>query len=225
MTPRKRNKKGEGAMLRNELIDAAMRILDRAPATVLSLRMVAREAGVAAPSVYPHFTDGQAMMSEIVRECWRQMAAAMALAADQVDDGDAFARLKAKMGAFVQYAMERPSRYQLLFAMQPLDPEDPGQMDGYIRPVYRQVTDTLEDHVREGGVLPADDLLESALMVISLAHGRIALAHLAPIREGNSPPHVEAFVLDMLDRIFRTQEPKTPRSKHPRTRKAAKVCS
>lgn len=199
---RKRNRRGEGALLRDELIQAAMRILDRAPATQLSLRMVAREAGIAAPSVYPHFADARTMMSEIVRECWRQMAVIMAEAARETARASAFERLKNQMAAFVHYAMARPSRYQLLFAMQPIEPEDASQMEGYLKPVYRQVIETLEAYRNEGGVLPASDLTSSALLVISLAHGRIALAHLAPVRLGNSAPHVEAFVRDLLDRIF-----------------------
>ena len=199
---RKRNRRGEGSHLRDELIQAAMRILDRAPATQLSLRMVAREAGVAAPSVYPHFADARTMMSEIVRECWRQMARAMADAASKSASRSAFERLKAQMSAFVHYAMERPSRYQLLFAMQPIEPAPPSDMEGYLKPVSRQVIETLEIYLSEGGKLPADDLTASALLVISLAHGRIALAHLAPARIGNSAPRVAAFVLDLLDRIF-----------------------
>lgn len=199
---RKRNRRGEGGLLRDELIRAAMRILDRSPATQLSLRMVAREAGIAAPSVYPHFDDARTMMSEIVRECWRQMALAMAEAARDSAGHSAFDRLKAQMAAFVRYAMERPSRYQLLFAMQPMEPEASREMEGYLKPVYRQVIEALEAYQSEGGLLPASDMMSSALLVISLAHGRIALAHLAPQRLGNSAPHVEAFVLDLLERIF-----------------------
>lgn len=72
---------------------------------------VAREAGVATPSVYPHFADAQTLMSEIVRECWRQLEASMLAAALSSSDSRPFVRLKAqKMSAYVHYAMERPSR-------------------------------------------------------------------------------------------------------------------
>lgn len=202
LTVRKRNRRGEGALLRGELIQAAMRILDRAPATQLSLRMVAREAGIAPPSVYPHFADAQTMMTEIMQECWNQMALAMAAAAEDGCDDNAFSRLARQMTAYVHYAMERPSRYQLLFAMQPVATEDSRQIDGLLRPVYRQVIATLECYCRQGGILPADDLTSSALLIISLAHGRIALAHLAPSRAGNSDASVEDFVQDLLGRIL-----------------------
>lgn len=200
MIKRQRNHKGEGSRLKDELMQAAMRILDRAPATSLSLRMVAREAGVAAPSVYPHFPDAATMMSEIVRECWEQMAAAMADAARSCTSDDAFDCLKEQMAAFVRYAMERPSRYQLLFALQPVEEED--TMAGYLRPAYREARVSIDRYVTQGGRLPAEDEMSTVLLVISLAHGRIALAHLAPHREGNSAVAVERFVLSLLDRIF-----------------------
>lgn len=197
---RVRNQRGEGSRLRSELIEAAMRLLDKSPSTPLSLRMVAREAGVAAPSIYPHFQDAQTLMSEIVRECWRQMGAALA-GATHPEGQPPLERLKAQMASYVEYAMERPSRYQLLFAMHSIDPES-DMMDGYMRPAYRQVSDTVEAVVAAGRRLPADDLQSATLLVISVAHGRIALAHLAPDRPGNSMQSVMEFVSDQIERAF-----------------------
>lgn len=180
---------------------AAMRILDRAPGSQLSLRLVAREAGVAAPSVYPHFADARTMMTEIVRECWRQVGEEMAAGAAAYST-DARGRLKNQFSAFVDYAMERPSRYQLLFALQPIDPAEADTMQGHLRPAYRQVLHVVEEFAREGGKLPGEDIASSTLLLISLAHGRIALAHLAPDRVGNSARGVKAFVLQAIERLF-----------------------
>ena len=197
---RQRNQRGEGARLKDELIEAAMRILDRSPSAQLSLRMVAKEARVAAPSVYRHFPDGKAMMTEIVRECWSQMGERLVDAAKASDQIAPFDALKVKMSAFVQYAMERPSRYQLLFAPS-FDPEH--DIEGPLRPAYRPVLESIETIAAGGGRLPAGDPVSTALLAISLAHGRIALAHLAPRRPGNFPPEVEAFVLDTLETLFK----------------------
>lgn len=196
---RQRNQRGEGARLKDELIEAAMRILDRSPAAQLSLRMVAKEAGVAAPSVYRHFPDAKAMMAEIVRECWSQMGDRLVGVAKDSDQDAPFDELKAKMSAFVRYAMERPSRYQLLFAPS-FDPEH--DIEGPLRPAYRPVLESIEAIAASGGRLPAGDAVSTALLTISLAHGRIALAHLAPRRPGNFAPEVEAFVLDTLNLLF-----------------------
>lgn len=199
---RQRNQRGEGSRLREELIQAAMRVLDSAPGSQLSLRLVAREAGVAAPSVYPHFADVRTMMTEIVRECWQQVGEEMGEAAATSPAADAPTRLKRQFSAFVDYAMGRPSRYQLLFALHPIGAKEEDEMQGHLRPAYRQVLQSIEAFIAEGGRLPSDDKASSTLLLISLAHGRIALAHLAPRRPGNSAASVKAFVLDAIDRLF-----------------------
>jgi len=55
--PRRRNLRGEGGRLKAGVIDATMRLLDRSPTAESSLRMAAKEGGVAAPSIYAHFPD------------------------------------------------------------------------------------------------------------------------------------------------------------------------
>ena len=196
---RQRNPRGEGARLREEVIDAAMRILDRAPAAALSLRMVAREAGVAAPSLYRQFPDAAAMMGEIIEECWRQVGQAMQAAADEAADRPPLSRLQAQMGAFVRYAMLRPSRYQLLFAL-PLGWDH--ELVGPLRPAWSPVLETIERHVAEGGRLPTADAPTAALLTLSFAHGRIALAHLAPVRRSNRADDVERFIGATLEGLF-----------------------
>ena len=176
-----------------------MRILDRAPATELSLRMVAREAGVAAPSLYRQFEDADTMMKAVVRECWAQVGTAMADARDVGGETAPLAQLQARMAAYVHYAMERPSRYQLLFAL-PVGWEV--ELDGPLRPAYRVVYESIERHAAAGGHLPTGDVVTAAILTISFAHGRIALAHLAPARPGNFTREVEAFVRETLERLF-----------------------
>ena len=196
---RQRNLRGEGSRLKEEVIEAAMRILDRSPATELSLRTVAREAGVAAPSLYRQFADAEAMFREVVRECWLQVGVEMSAAASAARDQPPVGRLQEQLGAYVRYAMQRPSRYQLLFALQA---GSDGDLDGPLRPAYRPVLETIESHVAAGGRLPTADAVSAAIFTLSFAHGRIALAHLAPARPGNLAPVVEDFVRDVVGRLF-----------------------
>src|SRR5260370_16637253 len=55
--PRQRNPRGQGERLRDDIIEAASRLLADPAAPPLTLRGVAREVGVAATSVYLHFAD------------------------------------------------------------------------------------------------------------------------------------------------------------------------
>lgn len=187
--------------MKGEVIDAAMRLLDRSPTAELSLRMVAKEAGVAAPSIYAHFPDARAVTTEIVRQCWAQMGDEMTRASVSAASGSVLDVIKAQMGAYVRYAMERPSRYQLLFAMQPIEEHEP-DLRGLLQPAYRSLFSSIERWAGEGRKLPGKDAISVTLLTLSIAHGRIALAHLAPLRPGNSAPNIEAFVMEALDQIF-----------------------
>lgn len=65
------NPRGSGARLREELVDAALRLLEATRGDAdLTLRGVAREAGVAAPSIYSHFANvdqlGLAVLDRVV---------------------------------------------------------------------------------------------------------------------------------------------------------------
>lgn len=199
-TKRQRNQRGEGARLKQELVEAAMRILDRQPGAQLSLRMVAKEAGVAAPSVYRHFPDARAMMTEIVSVCWAQMGSRIAEAAADVGTDDPLSSLKAQMSAYVQYAMERPSRYQLLFTLSSGVEHD---LEGPLRPAYRPVRASIEAASARGIALPTADAASTTVLALSMVHGRIAIAHLSPQRDGNNAAGVQDFALEALTILFR----------------------
>jgi AcrR family transcriptional regulator len=199
---RERNQRGSGERLRSEVIEAAMRILDQNPVSDLSLRMVAREVGVAAPSVYAHFPDAKTMIAEVGRECWRQLGEAMASSTAHLQQPTAREELIAKMTAYVQYAMERPSRYQLLFAPEHATSESSVDAPGLLQPAYRSVIASIERLTAEGGTLPAKDAISTTLLILSMAHGRIALAHLAPWRSGNTANGVTTFVSETLQQLF-----------------------
>lgn len=208
---RERNQRGSGDRLRAEVIEAAMRILDQNPVSDLSLRMVAREAGIAAPSVYAHFPDAKTMIAEVGRECWRQLGTAMSASTAHLVQPQAREEIAAKMTAYVRYAMERPSRYQLLFAPEHAESEQAEDTPGLLQPAYRSVIASVERLAAEGGTLLAKDTISATLVILSLAHGRIALAHLAPWRSGNSLEGVTEFVLATLNKLLGPEIKPTPR--------------
>lgn len=201
-TKRPKSLRGQGGRLKLDLIEAAMRFLDRAPASDLSLRMVASEAGVSPTSAYKHFANAGALMAEVVRECWRQLGAQMVEGAAQAQGKDALASLQQQMCAYARYAMERPSRYQLLFALEPMDFDAPIDLPGPVQPAYRSVCAAIAQAVDEGRGLPMPDVHFSALLTLSVAHGRIALAHTAPHRDANALPEIESFIITALERLF-----------------------
>src|SRR5215468_10258242 len=64
--PRQRNPRGQGERLRDDIIEAASRLLADPAAPPLTLRAVAREVGVAATSVYLHFDDIESLFLAVI---------------------------------------------------------------------------------------------------------------------------------------------------------------
>ncbi len=111
-TTRVRNPRGEGARLRHELVEAASRLLDAGGGTP-SLRAVARETGVAAPSVYSHFPDLDALLRAVVSRHLAELTASC-LAAASAQPAPA-AGVRALALAYVRWGVEHPGAYRIAF--------------------------------------------------------------------------------------------------------------
>jgi AcrR family transcriptional regulator len=100
--------------LRDEILDAARALIEDGGEQAASLRSVARRVGIAAPSIYAHFPDREAIVSALVDEAFDELSAAVTAATDAAT-GPA-AKLCAACSAYMDFAMRRPNRYQLAFA-------------------------------------------------------------------------------------------------------------
>src|ERR1700721_97053 len=69
---RTRNPRGSGAQLRAEIIHGAGLILDETgSADAVTLRAIARRIAIAAPSIYAHFPDREAILTALVEDGFR----------------------------------------------------------------------------------------------------------------------------------------------------------
>jgi AcrR family transcriptional regulator len=112
---RTRNPRGEGSRLREEILEAARELLEQDGEQHVSLRRIARQIGIAAPSIYAHFPDREAIVSALVDEAFDELSAVVTTAIDAAPD-EPIAKLRAACSAYMEFAMERPNRYQLAFA-------------------------------------------------------------------------------------------------------------
>jgi len=115
MTPaRERNRKGAGDRLRPEILSAAASLVAEGGADALSLRAIARRAGVTAPAIYAHFKDIDAVRNAVVAETFSELADWLARGAqDRTDPVD---RLRATCRAYVDYGFRNPRQYAILFS-------------------------------------------------------------------------------------------------------------
>ena len=108
------NRRGDGGRLREEILLAATRLLGRATSQdAVTLRAIARETGVAAPSIYKHFADRDAVLEAVVSATFARLEAVCAHAYAHHSTGTE--RVHAISRAYVAFAAEHPSEYRMLF--------------------------------------------------------------------------------------------------------------
>lgn len=111
---RTRNRRGEGGHLRADILAAATDLLDHGDERAVTLRAVARQAGIAAPSIYPHFPGRPAIMLAVVREAFAELSGRLRAAVDAAGD-DAEQCLYAACHAYLDFAAAHPERYRAMF--------------------------------------------------------------------------------------------------------------
>ena len=128
-TSRRRNPRGEGAKLRDQLIAAAAEVLDEVgDADRVSVRAIATRAGVSPTALYLHFPDRDALVAATVDAGFAAFNDALLTAAREHDDPRA--ALAAMGRAYLRFTAAQPALYAVLFsARRPLGPSPPRDVD------------------------------------------------------------------------------------------------
>jgi AcrR family transcriptional regulator len=100
--------------LSRALVEAARRILEAEGAAALSLRAVAREAGVSPAAPYHHFKDKTELLEAVAHEGWETLGEAITEARrSNADPGEALGAIGL---AYLHFARDNPALYRLMYA-------------------------------------------------------------------------------------------------------------
>lgn len=178
---RRANPRGQGSRLRAELLDAAARLLDGGGRDVtITLRGVAREAGVAAPSIYDHFPRLDDLLLALAEEFLAELSQVLDQAARRVRAPDPEARLRAVARAYLRWGMGRPGPYALVFEGRGLPAVNGSSPGDRLPSVPLDVlTDVLAGVLTDGDPASANPRL-AALTVWTGLHGIVTLRAARP---------------------------------------------
>src|SRR6202140_2872056 len=98
--------------LRAALVRAAIELLDERGETELSLRAVARRAGVSPAAPYRHYADREALVSAVAAVGYRELAGRLAAAHPSPSSP---AQLASVAVAYVEFALDRPALFRIMF--------------------------------------------------------------------------------------------------------------
>ena len=194
---RRPNRRGEGSRLREDLIAAAMTIIEAQGGEQVSLRGVARRVGIAATSVYLHFPDVDHLLAAVMQRCFEGLTAATTEAASQaagpVDE------LRRRCRAYCNFALEHPRLYQVMFQdnLPAVLSADPAATPG--RQSFANLVATVRQCLESGAAPPHDDPFRLASLIWTAEHG-IVLARMARPAFPWAP--LDALVDEMIDKMM-----------------------
>ncbi|HXZ72806.1 MAG TPA: TetR/AcrR family transcriptional regulator [Streptosporangiaceae bacterium] len=196
--PRRRNRRGQGGQLREDLITAAMTMIEASQDGQPSLRGIARHVGIAATSVYLHFPDVDHLLAAVVERSFEQLTAATAQAAEHA--ADPADELRARCRAYCRFALDHPNLYQIMFqADLPLTTiaGNPAATPG--RRSFQNLVATVERCLQQGLAPAHDDPFRLASLIWTAEHGIV----LARISRPTFPwTALDSLVDEMVDRMM-----------------------
>lgn len=187
----------------DSLVEAAGELLEADGLEALSLREVARRAGVSTAAPYHHFADKQALLVALAVDGFDDLAAALTRATAKVKTPRA--RLQAVADGYLRFAKQRPALYQLMFS--PLLAGARGK--GPLFEASQRALSVLRGAVL-GGKRGADAV--DVLLAWALGHGVASLVELG-LFDGPSlgaPKNVERLVMERLVGQLSSQGRKAP---------------
>jgi AcrR family transcriptional regulator len=173
-TARRRNPRGQGERLRDDIVEAASKLLADPASPPLTLRAVAREVGVAATSVYLHFADIQSLVVAVAErrfgELVQEVEGALGSAATPRE------QVVAGCLAYCEFGLEHPGHYQVMF-VSPLPTMETVPIEetpGF--PVFRQLIDAVAAAIAPATPsAPASEATVTATLIWQQLHGIVSL--------------------------------------------------
>jgi AcrR family transcriptional regulator len=186
---RKQNARGQGDLLREEILTAGVRMLEElGDDQALSLRAVARAVSVAATSVYLYFPDRDALVLAVTQRCHEELVAVGDAA--EAAQAHATAQLRARILAQAEWAETHPGLYKVL--------HESGvhrRLGMPFKEVMVERTRTAVQRCMDAGVAPHDDALTVTIDLRTAVNGMLA-------QRINEPDLPWPPLTDQLDRFL-----------------------
>ena len=163
--------------LRPALLDAGLSLLAERGVDGFTLREVARRAGVSHAAPYHHFPDKGALVRAIVAESFELLGSALAEAASAAGD-EPFDRIRAMGLAYVEFALDHPQRYRLMFRSELSrsgDSEVATEADAAGGTAFATLMSAVQDAADRGQLRAGTDAGGAAVAAWSSVHGLASL--------------------------------------------------
>ncbi len=175
-TPRRaRNRRGEGALLREDILEAASQLLvELGDEEKVTMRAVAAAVGVSPPSVYLHFPDKDTLIFAVCQQLFAALDNAIEGATAGM--GDPFDRMRARALAYARFGVDHPEHYRVLFMQKPeAAPEGFGSEQLMESAAFAHLLENVVELLATGLLEPALEAFPLAVELWAVVHGCTSL--------------------------------------------------
>jgi AcrR family transcriptional regulator len=129
----------------DEIVEAALGLVDDGGAHGLSLASVGKAVGMTPPALYHYFASREALLDALVLAGYADLGTAVESAVRQARDRSPADRLTAITGAWRRWALDHPRRYSMLFTGSRRGAVDPLESVGAISQSMLALVTTIQE--------------------------------------------------------------------------------
>jgi AcrR family transcriptional regulator len=161
--------------LRAALLEAALAVISEIGPQGLSIREVARRAGVSHAAPYRHFADRDELILAVVEQGFELMQQTM-LAEKAAAPDDPLNQFAASGLAYVNFALAHPAYYRVMFSGDLLSSTGHLSLRHTSREALQEMVANIAECQRLGVVRSGDPVVQ-ALAILSTIHGFVSLVN------------------------------------------------
>lgn len=189
--------------LHDRLIGEAVVLLEREGLEALTLRGIARAAGVSHMAPYRHFADKDSLLAAVAEAGFRELSAGMERGAAAATTDKT--RLRAIGMAYVHFARRHPELYRLMFGPVRPDKERFPELAEASRATFAHCASAVTDRIAASE--DTDESAQEALTLAtwSLAHGLSSLlidGRLGKLQDREHEDRLIAQIMTLFGRAF-----------------------
>ncbi|MBK7976355.1 MAG: TetR/AcrR family transcriptional regulator [Deltaproteobacteria bacterium] len=161
--------------LPNALVAAALELVRAEGSEALTLRAVARRAGVSEAAPYRHFADKDALLAAVAEQGFVSLRREMDAASARSSDVDTLTRLRRLGAAYVRFAVEHGAHFRVMSGPVVARRKQYPSLDRAANETFSRFVQALLD-AQSDGFVAEGDIEELSLAAWAFVHGLAALA-------------------------------------------------
>lgn len=195
--PAKKKRAYHHGDLRRTLLEASLALIAEQGLGALSLREVARRAGVSPGAPYHHFESREQLLTALAIDGFTLLGEAMRRARDAASSADVIGRFCAIGEAYVRFALAHPAHFRLMFRPS-LVPTEALPSEGSPAAAFRVLLDIVAQLFDSGAIGANVERPGFVLLAWSVVHGAAELMLDGPLAGGHAELGVRAVDIPAL---------------------------